>query len=172
MAEIGFLGIHFSKTIMSSSKCVDNSGVITFAFPDCDSIKILSFGLNSPNNSPRPSTFNRCTVSSNQTFRGNKVEIPFSFNSIFLIGYLVTKFPLELLPFIAKLAKSISNFSFLTVPIWRNKIVITSASPFGLQEKYSTCEPAVSLVKSYALSRVTPETLKRFIYEGPDFPSR
>ena len=32
-----------------------------------------SFGRNSPNNSPRPSTFKRCTVSSNQTLRPRKV---------------------------------------------------------------------------------------------------
>src|SRR5690606_16667224 len=88
-----------------------------------------------------PSTFNRCTVSSNQTLRGRKVEIPFSFNSIFFIGYLVTIFPLETRPFINNSAKSKSNFSFLILLNCLNKMVTTSASPLGLLEKYNTCEP-------------------------------
>ena len=120
---------------MSSSKCVDNSGVMTFNFPVCEITNILSFGRNSPNNSPLASTFNFWTVSSNQIFLGFKVEIPFSLISIFLIGYFVTKFPLEARPFMAISAKSKSHFSFLILPICRNIMVITSASPFGLHVK-------------------------------------
>ena len=107
-----------------------------------------SLGRNSPNNSPLPSTFNRCTVSSYHIFLGRKVEIPFSLSSIFLIGYLETVFPLLTRPFMAISAKSKSHFNFLMLPTWRNKMVTTSASPFGLCEKYNTCEPAVPLVKS------------------------
>src|SRR6218665_368182 len=98
--------------------------------------------------------------------------MPFSLSSIFLIGYLLTKLPFEARPLIAIFAKSTSHFNFLILPIWRNKIVITSASPFGLHEKYKVCDPLVSFVRSYNLSRVIPETLNRLIYDGPDFPSR
>ena len=46
-----------------------------------------------------------------------KIQVaPFSLSSIFLIGYLVTKLPLESRPFIKILAKSISHFSFLILP--------------------------------------------------------
>ncbi len=141
-------GFHFSNTIISSSKWVESSGIMVFTFPDWLMINKRSFGLNSPNNSPLPSTFKRCTVSSNQTFLGRKVEIPFSFSSIFLIGYLVTVFPRDALPLIAISEKSTSHFSFFTLPTWRNKIVTTSASPFGFAEKYDTIEPGFSCVKS------------------------
>src|SRR5690606_31754689 len=114
----------------------------------------------------------RLTVSSNQIFLGRKVEIPFSLSSIFLIGYFDTVFPREFLPLMASEAKSTSNFSFLTLPTWRSKIVITWVSPFGVAEKDKICDPGFSCVKSYDLSRVIPETLNRLMNDGPDFPSR
>ena len=42
-------------------------------------------------------------------------------------------------------------------------IFIISASPLGLEVKYTTFEPGVPLVRSYSLSRVIDVTLKRFM---------
>ena len=118
--------------------------------------------LNSPISSPLPSAFRRWTVSSNQILRGFNVEIPRSLSSIFLMACFVTTLPLEFRPLIRISAKSRSHLSFLTLATCLRNIVITSASPFGLDEKYNAVEPLLPLVKSYSLSRVTPITEKRF----------
>jgi len=135
MTEIGFCGIHFSSTIISLSKCVDNSGLTVLTIPFWLMINKRSSGLNSPNSSPLLSTFKRCTVSSNQIFRGFKVETPSDFNSIFLMACFVTIFPRELRPLMAKSEKSISHFNFFTLPVARKLMVIVSASPFGFSVK-------------------------------------
>ena len=148
------------------------SGVTVLTIPDCVIISNLSSPLNSPTSSPLPSTFKRCTASSNQILRGFRVDTPFSFNSTRFTEYLVTKFPFETRPLMSISAKSMSHFNFLILPACRSNMVTTSASPLGLAEKYQTTDPLFPLVKSYSLSLVTPVTANRFIYDGPRLPSR
>ena len=163
IAEIGFLGDHFSNTIMSSSKWVVNSGDIIFKTPFWETTNILSSPLNSPNNSPLLSTFNFWTVSSNQIFLGLSVETPFSFNSILLIVFLVKILPLVPLPLISTSLKSISHFSFFNFEFCRKLIVTFSASPLGFAEKYFTTLGFLDDDKLYILSLVIPETANLFM---------
>ena len=95
----------------------------------------LSSPLNSPKRSPLSSKFNLKTVLSNQIFLGLSVDMPFSFNSTFLIKYLVTVLPLTARFFICRSAKSKSHFSFFILPVFFSKIETISASPLGFAEK-------------------------------------
>ena len=108
MHEIGFLGFHFSIISMSSSKWLPRSKLISFAIPFWLMVNILSEAWKSPKYSPLCSTFKRLTVSSNQIFRAARVDMPTSFSSIFLIGYLDTKLPFTDFPLIFNSAKLIS----------------------------------------------------------------
>jgi len=126
-------------------------------------VRILSSEPNSPKNSPLPSEFKRCTVSSNQILRAERVETPFSFSSILAILYFVTRFPLAPLPLMANSEKSISNFSFLTLAFGRSFTNTVSASPLGLAENQSTLELVEPLVKSYSLSLVIEVTSNLFM---------
>ena len=60
--------------------------------------------------------------------------MPFSFNSTFLIKYLVTVLPLTARFFICRSAKSKSHFSFFILPVFFSKIETISASPLGFAE--------------------------------------
>ena len=135
MADKGFVGFHFSNTIISSSKREVKMGAIVLTIPFCVTISKRSSPLNSPINSPLPSTLRRLTTSSNHIFLGFKVDTPFSLSSIRFTVYFVTIFPLEPLPLIRTSAKSISHFSFLILPACLKFTVTTSASPLGFAEK-------------------------------------
>ena len=156
---MGLLGFHFSRTTMVSLKRVSKSGGMVFTVPFWSMTSNRSSPLNSPSSSPLPSTFNRLTISSNQIFLGLRVDTPFSFSSIRLTGYLVTKLPLDALPLMSTSAKSRSHFNFFILPDWRSNTVTTSASPLGFAEKYNTSDEAFSPAKGYILSRVMLVTL-------------
>jgi hypothetical protein len=51
-------------------------------------------------------------------------------------------------------------------------MVITSASPFDCMKSIRFEIQQFHLLNRNGLSRVTPDTLKRLMYDGPDFPSR
>ena len=157
--ETGLILSSFSRIIISSGKCMFKSGFEIFKDPDLLTTKSSSSGLNSPNKSPLPSTFNLETVSSNHIFLGFKVDNPFSLNNILFTGYFVTILPFTDLPLIARSPKSKSHLSFLIKPDCLKIIVTTSASPFGFDEKYKTLVLLCSEAKLYTLSRVTPVTL-------------
>jgi len=76
------------------------------------------------------------------------VDKPFSLNSILLIVYLDTIFPLDALPFMTKSAKSSSHFNFLIDPVCLRITFTISDSPFGFAVKYKIFESLFPMVKS------------------------
>ena len=137
---MGFSGFHFSIISRFGSKCRERSGITVLTMASLLISSNLSSPLKEPSSSPRPSVLRRCTIGSYHILRGLRVETPFSLSSIRLMAYLVTMFPREALPLIRISAKLISHLSFFTLPAWRSITEITSASPLGLAEKYSTWE--------------------------------
>ena len=110
-------------------------------------VNILSCALNAPSNSPLPSTFSLCTLSSNHILRAERVEIPSDFSSIFRTEFLETIFPPAPLPFIDNDEKSISIFKVFNLASFLRYTVTVSASPLGLAVKYNTLLPLSDLVK-------------------------
>src|ERR1700750_167833 len=144
MQVTGCCGFHFSRTRYSSSKRFPRSKETSFTSPFVLIVRILSSPLKLPKRVPLASAFSLLTVSSNQILLGASVETPSSFISTFFTEYLVTRFPLESLPLIARSEKSISILFFLILGFGFNSTVTVSASPLGLAEKYSTSEPFLS----------------------------
>ena len=106
--------------------------------------------------------FNRPNTSSYQILRPPKVLAPLALSFIDLIRYLLTILPNTVRPFMAKSAKLKSNNNLRAWLIGLKAISTNSASLFGFAVKYNTLLFGAPVVKSYSLSRVIPNTLKRF----------
>ena len=107
---MGFKGLCFSIIIISSSKWVDISQLLSSNDPDWLIERILSFAPKSPNSSPLFSTFNLLTLVSNHIFLADNVETPTDFNSIFLTLFFVRILPTDPFPLIDNSAKLKSIF--------------------------------------------------------------